>query len=324
MRIITLEDHFATPMFNSVRPTMPGFEFILSSRGKYLGHDIEAELLDLADSRIKAMDAAGVDLQVVSLSAPGCEALDPENAMVVARDANERLSAAVQAHPDRLAGFAALPVASPSEAVKELERTVKRLGFKGAMLNGHARGAYLDDRKFWGIFECAEALGVPLYIHPTAPHPAVMKAYFEGFDELALAAWGFAAETCTHFLRLLFSGLFDEFPKLKIILGHLGEGLPFWLHRLNDHTFMAARRRGLKRTPAEYLVENLMVTTSGNFYTPAFLCTLMALGLDNVLFSVDWPYEANRTAVDWLTSLPISERDKERIAHINAERVLGL
>jgi len=323
MRIITLEDHFATPMFNSVR-FMPGFEFILSSRGKYLGHDIEAELLDLADSRIKAMDAAGVDLQVVSLSAPGCEALDPENAMVVARDANERLSAAVQAHPDRLAGFAALPVGSPSEAVKELERAVRQLGFKGAMLNGHTRGAYLDARKFWGIFECAEALGVPLYIHPTAPHPAVMKAYFEGFDELALAAWGFAAETCTHFLRLLFAGVFDAFPELKIILGHLGEGLPFWLHRLNEHTFMAAQRRGLKRTPAEYMVENLVVTTSGNFYTPAFLCTLMALGSDNVLFSVDWPYEANRTAVDWLKSLPIGERDKERIAHINAERVLGL
>jgi len=192
------------------------------------------------------------------------------------------------------------------------------------MLNGHARGAYLDARRFWGIFECAQALGVALYIHPTAPHPAVMKAYLEGYDELALAAWGFAAETCTHFLRLLFAGVFDAFPKLKIIPGHLGEGLPFWLHRLNDHTFMAAQHRGLKRTPAQYLVENLVVTTSGNFYTPAFLCTLMALGSDNVLFSVDWPYEANRTAVDWLKSLPISERDKERIAHINAERVLGL
>jgi len=172
--------------------------------------------------------------------------------------------------------------------------------------------------------ECAQALGVPIYLHPSKPHPAVMKAYFEGYEELALAAWGFGIDTGAHFLRLMFAGVFDAFPNLTFILGHLGEGLPFMLHRINDQTCLAAARRGLKRAPTQYLTENLVVTCSGNFSTPAFLCAVMALGVDNVLFSVDWPYESNSAAVDFLKRQALSPHDLEKVAHINAERVLRL
>jgi predicted TIM-barrel fold metal-dependent hydrolase len=270
------------------------------------------------------MDATGIDLQVVSLTMPGCEGFEPETAIAMATDANDRLAEAIRAHPSRLAGFASLPTANPATAAKELERAVTKLGFKGAMINGHVHGEFLDNQKYWVIFECAQALDVPIYLHPTIPHPDVLKAYFEGYGDLSMPAWGFAMDTCTHFLRLVFAGLFDAYPKLKMILGHLGEGLPFWIHRLNEHTQFAAKRRGLKRAPAQYLRENLVVTTSGNFFMPAFLCTLMALGADNILFSVDWPYESNRTATDWLSHLQITDQDREKICHLNAERVLHL
>lgn len=324
MKTITLEDHFATPMFQEKFRRGNVFEAYLAERGGYLGHDISAELLNLGDTRLAAMDATGIDVQVVSLTMPGCEGFDPETAIAMATDANDRLAEAIRAHPSRLAGFASLPTANPATAAKELERAVTKLGFKGAMINGHVHGEFLDNQKYWVIFECAQALDVPIYLHPTIPHPDVLKAYFEGYGDLSMPAWGFAMDTCTHFLRLVFAGLFDAYPKLKMILGHLGEGLPFWIHRLNEHAQFAAKRRGLKRAPAQYLRENLVVTTSGNFFMPAFLCTLMALGADNILFSVDWPYESNRTATDWLSHLQITDQDREKICHLNAERVLHL
>jgi predicted TIM-barrel fold metal-dependent hydrolase len=326
MRVITLEDHYMTEAVRAkLRPPYPpgGFDG-LAARGKEMGHDIGEELLDLTGSRIRAMDAAGIDLQVVSLSMPGTEALAPADAIPLAADCNDRVAAAVKSRPDRLQGFAALPTADPAAAAKELERAVERLGMKGACINGHAQGEYLDDRKFWPIFAAAEALGVPVYLHPREPHPDVLKRYFDGYPELALAAWGFAAETCTHFLRLMVAGLFDAHPKLTIILGHLGEGLPFWFQRLDDHTHAAFKHRGLKRRSSEYLRENCVITTSGNFYTPALLCSVMALGIDNVMFSVDWPFEPNKGAREWLDGLPLADEDKEKIAHKNAERVLKL
>ena len=165
---------------------------------------------------------------------------------------------------------------------------------------------------------------MPVYLHPSKPHPVVLQAYFEGYPELALAAWGFGIDTGAHFLRLVFAGVFDAFPKLTFILGHLGEGLPFMLHRINDQTQLAAKRRGLQRTPMEYLTQNLVVTCSGNFSAPAFLCSVMALGIDNVLFSVDWPYESNAAAVDFLEHQALGPHDMAKVAHLNAERVLRL
>jgi predicted TIM-barrel fold metal-dependent hydrolase len=287
-----------------------------------VGHDLEAELGNLGDTRIAAMDAAGIDLQVMSFTQPGCERFEAETAIPMARDANDRVSEAVKAHPDRFAAFAALPTASPTESAKELERAVKRLGLKGALINGLARGSFLDDRKYWDIFACAEALDVPVYLHPALPLPGVTSAYFDGFQELASAPWGFTIETGVHFLRLVFAGVFDAYPGLKIILGHLGEALPFLMHRIHMHTYQAAEHRGLKKTPMQYLQDHLIVTTSGNFFTPAFLCANMALGADHILFSVDWPYEKNTSATEFLRALPISEQDREKVAHLNAERLL--
>ncbi len=165
---------------------------------------------------------------------------------------------------------------------------------------------------------------MPIYLHPSKPQAAVMKAYFEGYEEIALAPWGFGIETGAHFLRLVLCGAFDAFPNLTVILGHLGEGLPFMLYRINDQTQLAAKRRGLRKAPLEYFIENLVVTCSGNFSTPAFLCTVLALGIDNVLFSVDWPYESNVAAVEFLKRQQLAAADMEKVAHRNAERVLRL
>ena len=321
MKIIALEEHFILPREEQNLP--PGAQRG-NDREKLLGFDVVAELLDVGKRRIAAMDAAGIDIQVISHNQPGCQSLDAASAIPVAREANDLMFEAIKAHPDRFAGLAALPTADPAAAVKELDRAITRLGLRGAMINGHTRGSFLDDKRFWCLFECAEAHGVPIYLHPSPPLPAVMKAYFAGYEELALAAWGFGIETGAHFLRLVFAGVFDAFPKLTFILGHLGEGLPFMLHRINDQTRLAAARRGLKKTPAQYLTENMVVTLSGNFSAPAFLCAVTALGVQNVLFSVDWPYESNVTAVEFLKRQPLSRHDQEKIAHRNAERILRL
>jgi predicted TIM-barrel fold metal-dependent hydrolase len=298
--------------------------FYLTSRGEQIGHNILEQNMDLGEKRLAYMDAAGVDVQVLSFGSPGPQGFDAATAIPMARDANDRLFGAMQAHPDRFAGFAALPTAAPEAAADELERCVAKLGFKGAMIHGHTQGSFLDENKYWPIFERAAALDVPIYLHPTYPHPDAIKAYFSGYEELARAGWGFAIDTSCHFLRIVFAGVFDAYPKLRIILGHLGEGLPFAMHRLNDHTYQAAARRGLERTPLEYLKQNMLVTTSGNWYPPAFLCTLLALGADNILFAVDWPYEPNTIAMKFLDDLTISDVDKEKIAHGNAERILRM
>jgi len=324
MKVIAIEEHFITPMYREQVGANEFRNFYLNSRSEQLGHDIVEQNCDLGAKRLAHMDAAGVDVQVLSFGSPGPQAFGAEVAIPMARDANDRLYQAIQKNPARFAGFAALPTADPEAAAQELERCVRKLGFKGAMIHGHTGGSFLDERKYWTIFERAQALGVPIYLHPTLPHPEAVKAYFEGYEELARAGWGFAVDTSCHFLRIVFAGVFDAYPRLRIILGHLGEGLPFAMHRLNDHSLRSAARRGLRKTPLQYMRENLLVTTSGNWYEPAFLCTLLALGADNILFAIDWPYEANKTGMEFLRKLSISDADKEKIAHLNAERVLRM
>ncbi len=322
MRVIAIEEHFITPMYREHVAANEFRNFYLGARGQELGHDIARENMDLGARRIAHMDAAGVDVQVLSFGSPGAQAFGAEVAIPMARDANERLFEATKEYPGRFAGFAALPTADPEKAAEELERCVRKLGFVGAMIHSHQQGEFLDAKKYWPIWEAAEKLGVPIYLHPALPHPEVVKAYFQGYEELARAGWGFAVDTSCHFLRIVFAGVFDAYPKLKIILGHLGEGLPFAMHRLQAHTHAAAARRGLKKTPLEYLRDNLVVTTSGNWYEPAFVCTLLALGADNILFAIDWPYESNRTGMEYLRKLSVSDEDRAKIAHRNAERLL--
>jgi predicted TIM-barrel fold metal-dependent hydrolase len=324
MKTIAIEEHFTTPMYRENVSANEFRNFYLSSRSEQIGHDIAEQNADLGAKRLAHMDAAGVDVQVLSFGSPGAQAFGADLAIPMARDANDRAYEAVRAHPDRFAAFAALPTADPNAAAKELERAVTKLGFKGTMIHGHTQGGFLDDKKYWAIFECAQALDVPIYLHPTLPHPDAIKAYFSGYEDLARAAWGFAVDTSCHFLRIVFAGVFDAYPRLQIILGHLGEGLPFAMHRLNDHTYRAAAKRGLKKTPLQYLKDNMLVTTSGNWYEPAFLCTLLALGADRMLFAVDWPYEPNTTGMEFLNKISISDADREKIAHGNAERILRM
>jgi len=325
MRIIAIEEHFSDPLYRQKLSVNEGRSFYIVSRSERLGHDIAKELDDLGESRLQHMDASGVDVQILSFNAPVAHGLAPTEAISMASHLNDRLAGAMRAHPKRFAGFAALPMTEPLAAAAELERCVKDLGMVGAMIHGHSAGRFLDDEGFWPIFARAEQLGVPIYLHPALPHPDALKAYFTGFEDvIARPGWGFAVDTSVHFLRILFAGVFDAFPKLQMIMGHLGEGLPFAMHRMNDHTLEAARRRGLKKTPLGYIRDHLYVTTSGNWYEPAFLCTLLALGADRILWAIDWPYEANRTGMEFWQALSLSDADREKIAHGNAERLLGL
>ena len=324
MRIIAIEEHFITPLYREKVAANEFRNFYLDSRGRAMGHDIIAENLDLGASRIAQMDAAGVDVQVLSFGSPGPQAFAADVAIPMARDANDRLHEATKKYPGRFYGFAALPTADPLAAANELERCVKQLGFKGAMIHSHQQGEFLDAPKYRVMWKKAEALGVPVYLHPALPHPQVVKAYFEGYEELARAPWGFAIDTSSHFLRLVFSGLFDDCPRLKIILGHLGEGIPFAMHRLDTHARAAAERRGLKKAPLDYFRENLLVTTSGNWYEPAFVCTLLAMGIDSMLFAIDWPYESNQVGMEFFNRLSLNDADKHKLAHGNAERLLRI
>jgi predicted TIM-barrel fold metal-dependent hydrolase len=324
VRIIAIEEHFITPMYREQVSANEFRNFYLATRSREMGHDIIEENLDLGAKRIAHMDAAGVDVQVLSFGSPGPQAFAADVAIPMARDANDRLFAAIQSFPKRFAGFAALPTADPEEAARELDRCVTKLGFKGAMIHSHQQGEFLDGAKYRVVWKAAERLGVPVYLHPALPHPQVVKAYFEGYEELARAPWGFAVDTSCHFLRLVFSGLFDDCPKLKIILGHLGEGIPFAMHRLDTHARAAAERRGLKKTPLQYLKDNLLVTTSGNWYEPAFVCTLLALGIDSMLFAIDWPYESNKVGMEFFNKLSLNDTDKHKLAHGNAEKLLKL
>lgn len=318
LKIIALEEHFMLP------GEPPPGAHAGNDREIRTGVNTASALLDLGDARLADMDAAGIDMQVLSLNQPGCQILEGDAALSLARAANDRLRKAIDRHPDRFQGFAAIPTADPVAGAIELRRAVEDLGFCGCVINGHTGGRFLDDSFFWPIFEAAEHLRVPIFLHPSTPHPGAIKAYFEGYEELAYAAWGYALDTCSHFLRIVFAGTFDRFPDLKIILGHLGEGIPFMMHRANDHTRRAAQRRGLKRELVDYIRDNLVITCSGHFSVPAMLCSIASLGVERVMFAVDWPYESNLEAVAFLKDLPLSTEDIAKIAGGNARSLLRL
>jgi predicted TIM-barrel fold metal-dependent hydrolase len=280
---------------------------------------------DLGDLRIKEMDEAGIDVQVISHGAPSTQRLDAETAVRLARNVNDRLAQAIAAYPDRFVAFAALPTPDPKAAADELERTVTQLGFKGAMVHGLTNGVFFDDKRFWPIFERAQALDVPLYVHPAVPHSAVVEVYYQDyladFPTLRTAAWGFTVETATQGIRLVLSGVFDAYPDVKIILGHMGEGLPFLLWRI-DHALSRPGNRSVSFR--EQFSQHFYITTSGNFSTPALLCSMMELGVDRILFSVDWPFVPNIPGTKWMNELQLSAEDKTKILSGNAKRLLKM
>lgn len=311
-RVIALEEHYWDP---AIAETFDGREGRAPA--------IRERLDDVGDLRIKEMDAAGIDLQVISQGAPGTQRLDAATAVDLARKANDRLHQMVLAHPDRFAAFATLPTPDPQAAAGELKRTVTEFGFKGAMVHGPTNGVFFDDRRFWPIFEQAQALDVPLYIHPSLPHPAVIEAYYKDyladFPGLQSAAWGYTVETATQGIRLILSGVFDAYPEVKIILGHLGESLPFSVWRI-DHVL--SRPGNKPARVRELFARNFWITTSGNFSTPALMCSMLELGVDRILFSIDYPFVENMPGVDWMKGIPLSPDDTAKILNGNAARLL--
>jgi 2,3-dihydroxybenzoate decarboxylase len=282
-------------------------------------------LHDFAGIRIKEMDEAGIDIQVLSHGAPSAQKLPAETAAALTRRVNDRLHVAIAGHADRFAAFAALPTAVPDQAADELERTVTALGFKGAMLHGLANGTFLDDKKFWPIYARAEQLDVPIYLHPSLPQADVMRVYYadyiKDFPMVARPAWGYTVETATLAIRLVLSGVFERHPKLKIILGHLGETLPFLVWRIDQ----ALARPGQKSMSfRDIFCTNYYITTSGNFSNPALLCCVMEMGVDHILFAVDWPFVMNPPAIEWMKTVPLSDADRAKILSGNAKRLLRL
>ena len=287
---------------------------------------LEDRLLDLGESRIREMDEAGIDMQVISLTNPNVQLFEPEDGVFWAKKVNDEVSVVLNQYPDRFIGLATVAPQSPQEAADEIERAVTELGYKGIVIQSHARNEYLDDKKYWCIFQRAERLDVPIYIHPIVPSTWILKPFADYGYPLSGPILGFAVEVSLHVMRLIYSGLFDRHPNLKIILGHLGEGLPYWLPRLDfywEKKWMGEKPQ-IEARPSDYLKRNFTVTTSGIFFQPAFMCSYLALGANNIGFAVDYPYEDTEEALEFMRAAPISDIDKEKIYHLNAEKLFKL
>ena len=315
-RVIAIEEHYydeaLTAHFEGVDARTGGF--------------VRDRLLDVGAERVKAMDAAGIDVQILSHGAPSAQKLDAETGPGVAKAANDRLHEICRAFPGRFEGFAALATADPKTAADELERAVTKLNFKGAMIHGLTGGElFFDDRRFWPVFERAQALDVPLYIHPANPHPAVVEIYLKDYAEkypgLLNAGWGFTMETATAGIRIVLSGVLDAYPDVKIILGHLGETLPFLLWRID----LALNRPGNDGIAfRDAFCSHFYVTTSGFFSDPALLLCIQEMGVDRILFAVDYPFVPIEPGPQWMERLMLNSEDKAKILHGNAERLLDM
>lgn len=319
MRTIALEEHFLT---NDLAHYSDATRELAQPQ---IWAEAARRLTDLAEQRLADMDGAGVDVAVLSLTAPGIQAEpDPQVAVTRAAEVNDFLAGVIAANPSRFRGFAALPLQNPPAAAKELQRAVEQLGLCGALVNAHTLGVYLDAPPLRVVWERAEALDVPLYLHPAngfdTPH------VITGHPELIGPMWSWGTDTATHALRMIFGGVFDDFPAAKLLLGHMGESLPYSLWRL-DSRWDWHRHHGVDLAlghPSEYLRRNLYVTTSGVCDGPPLLCALAALGPEHVLFGTDYPYEDIGTATAFLAAAPIGDDDRAKISHRNAERLLHI
>jgi predicted TIM-barrel fold metal-dependent hydrolase len=287
--------------------------------GEPLGDALLSKLLDTGSQRLESMDAAGIDVQALSLTSPGVEWFEPAKGTALARKCNDQLAEVIQKRPDRFVGFAALAPNDPESAVDELERAVEDLGFMGWKTHSNYGGTYLDEHQYWPILERVEHLDVPIYLHPAVPAIPPLRTY--GFA-LAGAPFGFGIETSICVMRLVFSGVFDRYPRLRIILGHLGEGLPFLMQRIDfayvRPWFDPDARPNLMKRPSDYLRENMFITTSGNYLPAAFMCAYEVLGIDRILLATDYPYEDANECVQFLDGLPITDEDREKLFFRNA------
>jgi len=344
VKIIALEEHYGLPLIyeaaHKANDRAALALDVVTRSGKF---EESADIYDLGEGRIAAMDDAGIDVSILSYPPPNAQALEPSLATELTRHANDALAATVSKYPDRLLGFATLPMLDPAAAVRELERTVRDLRFVGALINNNINGRYFDDKFFWPVFECAEALGVPIYLHPQIPPKPVVDAYYSGFAPeisafLSLAGVGWHIDTGVHCLRLILGGVFDRFPALQIIVGHNFEILSWSAWRM-DYSFPLGRNGGLKRTIKEYFRENFYggilageyvgqepgaMDGSWSLAYQAYLGMANTVGIDRVVFTTDHPYGSMKASRQSFDRMPINANDKEKIAHLNAERLLGL
>ena len=323
MRIVSLEEHFILPNL-AVRSAAASPQKRAS--GSAMPEPLLARLREVGPNRIAEMDAAGITIQV--LSAVGADSQEEDDGLELARANNDGLEKLVSAHPQRFRGFAHIPLRSPQAAADELECAITHLSFCGALVSGTIDGLFLDDPRFRPVLECAERMGRPIYIHPGTPPAGVRQAYYENLPGnagalLANQGFGWHMETAIHVLRLVLSGTLARYPRLQLIIGHMGETLPMWLRRLDD-VFGTLLERELGRTPSQTILDQVCITTSGFFSAAPFAAALAAFGPDRILFSVDYPFSSMADGVIFLRQLPVSDADKAKIAHLNAERVLGI
>lgn len=321
---ITLEEHFVFPSSLGTTFRPPGLSAELWAR-------IEAKLLDVEEQRLPQMDANGIEMQVLSLNANGIQGeIDARLACGHAKAANDWLAEKfIGRHPTRFAGFAAVALQDPPTAAGEAERAITQLGFRGVLVNGYSNsgnenhGEYLDLPKFFPFWERVESLGVPVYLHPRAPLPS-QRLIYDGHDELMGPMWAFGAETAAHALRLITSGLFDRYPRQQIILGHLGEGLVAMMARAQRRFEYASCGKVLKKPLAQYMRDHFYITTSGNFHTPTLNNVIEEMGIERVMFSVDYPYESMAEGASWFDGCPLEASAKLTVGRSNAQRLLNL
>jgi uncharacterized protein len=329
MRIVALEEHYTVPRIVAgispdaiARRGFPGPDFVWAQTTK------RNELADLGAARLADMDAGGITTQVLSVAGPGADLVPGQPGIDLARAYNDALAEACVRHPTRYRGFAHLPMLAPEAAADEFERTANDLGFHGALVNGATDGRFLDDPAFEPILARAEKLDLPIYLHPGIPSEPVRRAYYDNLPGnfsfvLSLSAWGWHADTAIHTLRLALSGTLDRHPGVKIIIGHMGEALPFMLDRI-DETTAATAKTHLKRSVRQTILDQVWITTSGFFTMVPFVSALLSFGVDRILFSVDYPFASNARARAFLDALPVSPADRAKIAHGNADRLLRL
>jgi 5-carboxyvanillate decarboxylase len=286
---------------------------------------VHEQLIEIGTGRIALMDETGIDMQILSLTAPGVQVFDAATATALARHSNDVLAEAIAKHPTRFAGLAAVAPQDPKRAAVELSRAANLAGIKGLLINSHTGGEYLDATKFWPIFEAAEALALPLYLHPREPSPGMIAPFLD--YGLYFAGWGFAAEAGLHAMRLIMCGVLDRFPKLKIILGHMGEAIPFWLQRIDNRYLLQVKIGAvpkLAQLPSEYFLQNFVITTSGVCSEPALKLSLEVLGAARILFAADYPYESVEEAVTFMDGAQVPADTRALIYWRNAARIFNL
>jgi gamma-resorcylate decarboxylase len=319
---IAFEEHMSIP------ETLEETRVFAGGSGRF--DDFSRQILDVADERLEGMEKNGIEYTILSLNAPAVQAiLDTKRAVEISRKANDKMAAATVKHPNHFGAFAALPMQDPDEASKELTRCVTEMGFKGALVNGFTQkntsdsAIYYDIPEYRSFWATVQELDVPFYLHPRMQIPARAQPY-EGHPWLMSAPWGFAIETSVHALRLCGSGLFDDYPRLKLCIGHLGEHIPYDLWRIDARMRFSPRGYKGKRYLGEYFRDHFFVTTSGNFCTPSFDCAMKVLGVNRMLFSADYPFEKMEDAANWFDKTPMSDADRLQVGRTNAIKLFKL